>query len=194
MMRKALIFVFFILFALHGKAQNETYTEAEQKTLENFNNWFSENGIDWNELKSYFESYFQDGGIIDKNKSIEEQYLDILSYFERPTMGFPVFKEKKKVIAIRKKLNLSKKDIIAKKHLNCFNDIYSTLKTENDTTSSYYVFGATIETIIKIPDVSPGLVASAIRTQVQLSDFKKELYQKSIILLFIFDMTLFLND
>ena len=125
---------------------------------------------------------------------IEEQYFDILTYFERPTGRFPTFTSKKKVVDIRKKLNISKKDIVAKKHLACFNDMYSKLKNEKDTISSYYVFVVTIETIIQIPNISPGLIAGAIKTQAHKSDLKKELYPKAIILLFVFDMTLFLND
>jgi hypothetical protein len=78
--------------------------------------------------------------------------------------------------------------------LDSFTDKYIENKTKVDTTSSYYAFGASLETIREIPNLSSGLIAGAIKMSMDKKDLKKELYQKTIVLMFCFDMTLFLSD
>ncbi len=117
-----------------------------------------------------------------------------MKFWERPTKQFPIFKNKKKVVEIKEKLGLTKQDILRKKQLDCFTNKYVENRSVVDTTSSYYAFGATLETVREIPDISPGLIAGAINMTMKKEDLKKELYQNTIVLMFCFDMTLYLTD
>ena len=193
-----LIIAFFSLTLNSCGQKNEKnydgYTDLEIETEKCLDKMFGDNGVEWKELKTVFENYFSSGEICNSKDPLEEQYEDILSYWERPTMQFPIFTEKKKVIAIIEKLGLTKQDILKKRQLDCFTNKYIANKSKVDTTSSFYAFGATLETIKEISDISPGLIAGAIKMTMDKSDLKKELYQKTIVLLFCFDMTLFLTD
>ena len=193
-MKKIILIVGLFFIVLYVKSQSESYTNAEQKTFASINNWFNEKNVNWENLQHYFENYFQTGGITNKNKPIEQQYYDILSFFEAPSKRFPIFKDKKKIVEIMGKLGFSKGDIRLKKHLSRFNKSYSIHKNLNDTTSTYYIFGSTVETILQIPNISPGVVAGTIRKFAKKKDLKKKFYQRATVLLFAFDMTLFLND
>lgn len=199
-MRKIRVLVIGLIvltFQSCGQNSNEKYigyTDLEIETEKCLDKMFEDKGADFNELKTIFENYFSDGQISNSKDPIEKQYEDILSYWERPTGRFPLFKDKKKVVAIREKLGLTEKDILGKSQLDCFTNKYIENKAEVDTTSSFYAFGATLETLKQIPDISPGLIAGAIKMSMKKEDLKKELYQKTIVLLFCFDMTLFLTD
>lgn len=170
------------------------YTDLEIKTEKCLDKMFGDNNTDWKELKTIFENYFSSGKISNSKDPLEKQYEDILSYWERPTMQFPIFTEKQKVIAIKEKLGMTEQDILKKRQLDCFTNKYIENKSKVDTTSSFYAFGATLETLKEIPNISPGLIAGAIKMTMDKDDLKKELYQKTIVLLYCFDMTLFLTD
>ena len=192
-----IIAIFFLTFNSCGQKNEKNYngyTDLEIKTEKCLDKMFEDNDVDWIELKTIFENYFSSGKISNSKDPLEKQYEDILSYWERPTMQFPIFTEKKKVIEIREKLGLEEQDIKKKKQLDCFTNNYIENKAKVDTTSSFYAYGATLETLKEISDISPGLVAGAIKMTMNKSDLKKELYQKTIVLLFCFDMTLFLTD
>jgi hypothetical protein len=169
------------------------YSDLEIKTEKCLDKMFADKGADFNELKTIFENYFSDGLISNSNDPIEKQYEDILTYWERPTRKFPLFKDNKKVVAIREKLGLTEKDILGKSQLDCFTNIYIENKAEVDKTSSFYAFGATLETLKQIPGISHGLIAGAIKMSMKKEDLKKDLYQKTVVLMFCFDMTLFLT-
>lgn len=78
--------------------------------------------------------------------------------------------------------------------LDCFTNIYIENNSKIDRKSSFYAFGATLETIKNMPNLSLGIIAGAIKMSMDKSDLKKELYQKTIVLIFCFDMTLYLMD
>lgn len=194
-----LILIGLIALTLQSCGQNSTqkyigYTDLEIETEKCLDKMFADKGADFNELKKIFENYFSDGQISNSKDPIEKQYEDILTYWERPTRQFPLFKDKKKVIAIKEKLGLTEKEILGKTQLDCFTNNYIEYKAEVDTTSSFYAFGVTLETLRQIPDISPGLIAGAIKMTMKKEDLRKQLYQKTIVLLFCFDMTLFLKD
>ncbi len=198
-MRIKIIIIGLIAFTLQSCGQNnnekyEGYTDLEIDTEKCLDKIFEERGADFNELKIIFENYFSDGQISNSKGPIQKQYEDILAYWERPTRQFPLFKDKYKVIAIKEILGLTEKDISGKTQLDCFTNKYIENIAEVNTTSSFYAFGETLETLKQIPNISPGLVAGAINMSMKKEDLSKELYQKTIVLLFCFDMTLFLTD
>lgn len=179
----------------HNKTNDYTgYTALEIEAETCLDEWFESKDVDGDELKTIFENYFNSGDISNRKDSIETQYRDILGYLERPTKQFPLFKDKQKVIASIKKLGLSEENIIEKLQLNCVTNIYLDHKAEIDTLSSFYVLGSMLETIKKVPDISPGLTASAINASIDKANLNKTLYQKTIVLMYCFDMTLFLSD
>jgi len=188
-----------IAFTLQSCGQNNNnkyigYTDLEIETEKCLDKMFSDKGADFNELKTIFENYFSDGQISNSKDPIEKQYEDILIYWERPTKQFPLFKDKKKVVVIKEKLELTERNILEKSQLDCFTNNYIGHKAVVDTTASFYAFGATLETLKQIPDISPGLIAASIRMSMKKEDLKKGLYQKAVVLLYCFDMTLFLTD
>ncbi len=172
----------------------DNYTKLEIETEKCLDDWFDSRNVSWNELQTVFENYFASGKISNPSDSKDKQYQDILNYWQSPSYQFPVFKDKKKVVAIKNKLGLSDQDVIIKTQLNCFTNNYIDNKATVDTTSSYYVFGATLETIKQVPNISPGVIAGAINLSMDKADLKKELYQKTIVLMYCFDMSLFLSD
>jgi len=177
-----------------NKKQYVGYTDLEIETEMCIDKMFKTNKVDWLELKTIFEGYFSDGQISNENDPIEKQYEDILSYLERPTKRYPIFRDKQKVIRIIEKLGIKKNDIFTKTHLNCFTDKYIENKSIVDITSSFYAFGSSLETIRKVPNLSIGVISGAIKMSMKKNDLEKELYQKTIVLMFCFDMTLFLTD
>lgn len=190
-----LILILITTLTSSGQSSNKEKTlKIESKTFECITNWMTSKGVDWKELKSGFENYFVQGEITKSSDPIEKQYLDILSYFEHPTKRFPIFKDKKLVVSKANKLGLGQQEIMTKKQLDCLFTNYTDNKLQIDTASTYFVFGDIIETIHKVPNVSPGLLAGAIKYGVKQEDLKNEYYQLTIVLLYYFDMTLFLTD
>lgn len=186
--------IFFTLSACGQNKANDNYTDLEKKTEVCIDQWFESKKVSWTDLKHSFENYFSSSEITDFKDPVEKQYLDILSYIERPSRQFPIFKDKKKIIAIKNELGLTDQDIYNKNQLDCFTNLYIENKNQVDTTSSYYAFGATFEAIKQIPEISPGLLAGALKMSMNKEDLKKEIYQKTIILMFYFDFTLVLSD
>lgn len=186
-----------LTFSVCGQTKDknyDNYTELEKKTDNCLDDWFDSKNVSWTELKVSFENYFSSSEITNPKDSIEKQYLDILSFIERPTRQFPVFKDKKKIIAVKNQLGLSNQDIYYKNQLDCFTNFYVNNKLLVDKTSSYYAFGSSFETIKRVPDISPGLLAGAIKMAMDKKDLKKDLYQKTIVLMYYFNFTLFLKD
>ena len=172
----------------------DNYTELEIEIEKCLDIWIESKNVNWNDLKPIFENYFSTGEIINAKDPIEKQYYDILSYWENPTKKSPIFYNKKKVVDIKNKLSLTKEDIKSKCYLDCFTNKYILNKATIDTNSSLYAFGSTLEAIKTYHDISPGLIAGAIKMEMNKADLKKDLYQKTIVLLFCFDMTLYLTD
>lgn len=168
--------------------------QLEQEAEKCLNAWMSDHGVEWSELKEVFEHYFSDGGITNAEDPLEVQYADILRFIERPPSSFPLFKEKKKVVAARKKLGLTEQQLMVKAQVDCLTDLYMQNKATVDTTSSFYAFGDTFRAVRQVPNISPGLIAGAIYMAMDRSDLSKSLYQKTIALTFCFDMTYFLSD
>ena len=197
-MQKIKLLLFSILISTLSSCGQTSNTEKtlkiESKTFECMTDWMTSKGVDWKELKSGFENYFSQGEITKSSDPIEKQYWDILSYFEHPSKRFPIFKDKKLVVNKANKLGLGQQEIMTKKQLDCLLKNYTDNKSQIDTTSTYFVFGDIIETINKVPNVSPGLVAGGIKYGIKQEDLKKEFYQLTIVLLYYFDMTLFLTD
>jgi TonB family protein len=125
---------------------------------------------------------------------LARQYQEILNFLESPAKRFPYFKEKGKVNEIRCKLDLTEGDIRSKKQLSCLTDRYLEYKNELDTNSALYLFGVILEAVREEPDISLGLIAKTINTFMDKNNLEKGLYQKAIVLMFIFDMSLFLPD
>ena len=192
-----LIFAFVILtitsFGQGKEKDYDNYTEIEKRTEECIDNWLETKNVAWAELKTSFENYFSSSKITNSNDQIEKQYLDILTFIEKPARQFPILKDKQKILAIKDNLGLSDKDILSKNQLDCFTNQYIENKTDIDTTSSFYVFGSSFETMKQIPDISPGLLAGAVKMAMDKKDLKKELYQKTIVLMYYFDFALFLK-
>ncbi len=162
--------------------------------MKRMNKWFENSGVDGDKLQSGFETYFTSNGIAETSDAKPDQYMDILKFIENPD-DFPPLKDKPMITQTMQKLGISSRDIQEKKQLDYFYKYYLKNKQEVDSTSSYFVFGATIETLNKIPRLgSPGLVAKTIKNQMNKVDLKKELYQKTIVMLFYFDMAMHLRQ
>ena len=190
-----LLLVVFISCAQKKEANvTNGYSNLEKETEKCLDEWMDAHHVEWKELKSIFENYFISGNISSSNSPVEQQYSDILSYWEKPSKPFPSFKDKAKVITIIKKLKLSNQDIFVKRQLTCLTDNYITHKKEVKEGTAFYAFGSSLETIREIPNISPSIIASALKSSVKKQELKKRLYQKSIVLLFCFDMALFLKD
>ena len=195
-MKNILLFWIVLVISCSGRATNkqENYTQLEVKVEKCYDDWFGKNNVDWDDLQKSFEEYFTSFGISKTDEPIEKQYENILSYISRPIHGFPKLKDKKKIIEIRNKLKLSEKDIFSYKQLSCYTDIYIQNKKNIDTTSCFYVFGSCFEDITQIPDISPGLLASAILMFIDIEELKKPIYQKTIILMYYFTFAAKLSD
>jgi len=173
---------------------SKTTGELEEETLERMKTWFDNSGVDDNALLQRFETYFTSNDIANPADSKPDQYMDILRFIQEPD-DFPPLKDKQKITGMMQKLGISDEDIKNKKHLDYYYDYYMKHKKEVDTSSSYYVFGATIETLNKIPRLgSPALVAKTLKNQMDKADLKKELYQKTIVMIFYFDMAMNLRE
>jgi len=92
------------------------------------------------------------------------------------------------------KLHLSKQAISQKKQLNCFTTIYMKNKANITDNTSFYVYGNTLEFVAQMPMLSPAIIAGTINSSMNKKDLNKRLYQKTITLLFCFDMALFLRE
>lgn len=168
----------------------EGYNPLEIETEKCLDEWIKNKGVKWDAIKPVFELYFSDAFVSDPSLPLHEQYLQILKYWEKPVRGIPVFPEGHEIGKTVEKLGLSEEAIMKKKQLACFTNIYIANKTEAEKDSSFYAFGSTLEAIRDIPDISLALVAGALRMLMDPEDLKKSLYQKTIVLLFCFDMTL----
>ena len=183
---------------LIGCGQDKTnqytgYTSIEIETEKCFDKWLEGNNTEWEELQTIFEDYFILAEVCNRFDAKEKQYQDILNFMEQPTKPFPAFKEKKKVMEIMEKLELSKQDLTTKKQLNCLAELFTEHKLSIDTASSYYIYGDIVEVSQQVPDLSPGLLANAINMFMDEADLKKTFYQKTIVLMFCFDMGLHLS-
>ncbi|MCF8232030.1 MAG: hypothetical protein K9J27_07570 [Bacteroidales bacterium] len=184
--------VLFIGISSCSTFQEKNTEELEKETLNSMKTWFEESGVDDDALQESFESYFSANGIIDPSDSKADQYMDILAFMQNPG-DFPPLTDKRKVTGMMDDLGISSRDVQDKKHLDYYYDYYMKNKEAVDTTSTYYVFGATIETVNKIPKLgSPALVAKTLKNQMDKADLRKELYQKTIVMFFYFDMAMHL--
>lgn len=174
--------------------QQTSTSELEEETMKRMNEWFENNGVDGDKLQSSFEAYFTSSGITEASDAKPDQYMDILTFIQEPDK-FPPMKDKPLITKTMKKLGISRSDIQDKKQLDYYYQHYLDHKQKVDSSSSYFVFGATIETLNKIPRLgSPGLVAQTLKNQMNKTDLKKELYQKTIVMLFYFDMAMHLRQ
>lgn len=192
------ILYLFTIAVLFSYCQSETnnayegYSDVEIETEKCLDAWLERNDVDWKELSFIFEDYFASGNMTDTADPKAKQYADILHGFHSPSGPFPPFKRKKEVLAIMDKLNLSDKDVIRKNQLDCFTDAFIDHKDELDTASTYYAFGATLEMMEMIPDISPAVTAGALDAEIDEADLSKTLYQKTIVLMYCFEMAIFL--
>lgn len=191
--------VFLLLFYLISCGQNsqstyKNYSDFEVETDQCLDRWLESKDVDINELKDIFENYFTDANISDSKDPLSKQYKDILKFWEYPTKQFPIFSEKKRVIAIQEELKLTNEDILYKNQLSCFATIYLENEKTVDTTSSFYIFGSIVDDVNIIGDISPSLIAGTINMFMDEHDLEKELYQKAIVLMFCFDMALYFSD
>lgn len=96
------------------KEKYKQYTELEIETEKCLDKIFEEKGVNFQELKTVYENYFSSGKISKSTDPLEKQYEDILSYWEHPDRKLPIFKDKKRVVAIKEKLGLSDNDVLQK--------------------------------------------------------------------------------
>lgn len=189
-----LLAILFMAVACQNSTSKEGYTSLESETEECLDHWFEESGADWTELQSIFENYFASAGISNADDPKNVQYQDILNYWERPNAPFSLFEQKTEAMDIVNSLGLTDEDIFNKKQLNCFTDLYMGHSTEIDTASTYYAFGSILSSAREMPQISPGLIAGAINYSMNPEDLNKSLYQKTIVLMYCFDMALYLPD
>ena len=183
--------IFSILTLSCSNSKNDKYignSAPEVKAEKCLDKWIEKKGVSWEELRLVFENYYAEGNISDPSEPVADQYNDILNFWAQPTKRFPSFRQRNKAAEIQAKLGLSDEDIRKKAHLDCLTNAYVENKSIVDTASAFYAFGATMESLKEIPNVSPGLVARALNFYVDKTDLNRELYQKTIILLYLFEM------
>jgi hypothetical protein len=185
--------------ALPSQSQNslnnvEGYSDIEIKTERCLDEWIQSAGTNRELLQNTFESYFATSGITKASDPKHKQYEDILKFWNRPQMSFPPFSDKKIILKMKNDLGIDDQGLSKKIQLDCFTNTFIANKASIDTTLSYYTFGSVLEAIKEIPDISPGLIAGALLTSMDKDDLKKPLYQKTIALMFCFDMAVFLPD
>ncbi len=140
------------------------------------------------------EGYFAAGGITKSSDALAKQYQDILVFMARPSKPFPAFADKKEIVQMTERLELTSSDIRGKKQLRCLLDAFRKHSDASDSTSAFYAWGDILSTMEEVPNVSPGLVASALPPYMTEKDFGEPLYQTAIALMFYLDFTLYLND
>jgi DNA-binding MarR family transcriptional regulator len=169
-------------------------SDLESGVIECLNVEYEKSDVELEEVRQIFESYFAKGGITKASDTKAKQYQDILNFWERPTMQFPMFEDKSKVAEMAQRLSLNQADIMQKNQLRCLANIYEENEATIDTLSSLATFGAILSTVKQVPNVSPGLIAGGLNLAMQKDDLDKELYQNAIALMYLFDMSLFLTD
>lgn len=197
--KKGLLFVLtgVLLACNQSKPQPKTYvgyTNFEIETEECIDLWLKEKDVEENEIKTIFEQYFIDAKMSKASDPIEKQYQDILNSWEKPSKRFPPFKDKNKINTIRTKLGLSERDIVIKTHLNCLLSVYETYYSHLDTKSLFNTLGSILEDTKKMQGANPGISAGTMNKTITEEDLKKPIYQKTLALMFCFDMALFLKD
>jgi len=197
-MKKAIL-LSLIIITIGSAGQNNINNDPGLSALEAeteacIEKMMADNNASMEELKTVFENYFSSAQISDRNAPLAKQYQEILDFLESPARQFPYFKEIGKVIEIRSKLDLTEGDIRSKKQLNCLTDRYLEYKNELDTNSAFYLFGVILEALREMPDISPGLIAKTINTYMDKNELEKGLYQKAIVLMFVFDISLLPAD
>ncbi len=170
------------------------YSQDEIETEQCLDALMEEKGIDWDNIKPLFENYFSKNKITDKTETLSNQYYDILGFFEQPNGKFPIFEQKNNAVEVRDKMQLNEEELLRKKQLDCFIDKYIKTQSSLDEESAYYAFGTSLELCREMPGISPGLIAGGIKASIDKSDLEKSIYQKTIVLMFVFDMTYFLTD
>jgi TonB family protein len=198
-MKKAILLSLCIIITLSSAGQSATtndpgYSALETETEACIEKMMADNDAGMQELKTVFENYFSSGQISDRNAPLAKQYQEILDFLGSPAKRFPYFKEIGKVTEIRYKLDLTEGDIRSKKQLSCLTDRYLEYKNELDTNSAFYLFGSILESIREMPDLSLGLIATTIDNFIDKNELEKGLYQKAIVLMFVFDISLFKAD
>ncbi len=195
MIKSLVLFSIAVLYtSCHSETNNayEGYSEVEIETEKCLDAWLERNDVDWKELSFIFEDYFASANMTDTADPKAKQYADILHGFHSPSGPYLPFKSKKEVLAIMDKLHLSDKDVIQKNQLDCFTNTFIDHEDELDTASTYYAFGATLEMMEMIPDISPAIIAGALDAEIDKADLSKTLYQKTIVLMYCFEMAIFL--
>lgn len=197
-MKKAIL-LSLIIITIGSAGQNNINNDPGLSALEAeteacIEKMMADNNASMEELKTVFENYFSSAQISDLNAPLAKQYQEILDFLGSPARRLPYFREMGKVIEIRSKLDLTEEDIRSKKQLSCLTDRYLEHKNELDTNSAFYLFGVILAEVRKMPDISPGLIAKTINTYMDKNEMEKGLYQKAIVLMFVFDLTLFPAD
>ena len=174
--------------------QYKNYSELEKQSEQCMDNYLDDHDVEWKDIQPVFEDYFASAEITNPEDTPAKQYMDILKYWANPSGRFPAFKEKSKIVKVKEKLDLSKKEIMANKHLACFREIYEKNQESIDTTSTYAAFGKTLTAVNNAPNVSPGIVAGGLFSNIEEKDLEKAIYQKAIAMMFVFDMSVFLSE
>ena len=177
-----------------GQEADSVSTNGEMEAEACLSSWMRTSNVDESELRKSMENYFVDNGLISNDIPKSSQYKQILGFIAQPTQRFPPFSDKQNIVDITKKLELSSQEIMAKKQLDCFRSAFKTHWNPSDTTSAFYAWGDVLETLDQVPNVSPGVVASALSLYMTEADLNKPLYQTAIALMFYLDFTLFLNE
>lgn len=183
-----------ILLAACQQKQYDNYSELEKQSEQCMDAYLEDHDVKWKDIQPVFEDYFASAEITNPDDDPAKQYMDILKYWANPSGRFPVFKEKNKILKVKKKLDLSKKEIKANKHLSCFRKIYEENRASIDSTSTYAAFGKTLKAVNNAPDISPGIVAGGLFSNIEKDDLGKPVYQKAITMMFVFNMSIFLSD
>jgi TonB family protein len=198
-MRKAILLSFCIVITMSSAGQSHLnkdkgYSELETETEACIEKMMADNDAGMQELKTVFENYFSSQKISGRNAPLGKQYQKILDFLEHPDSQFPFYKEIGKVVVIREKLGLTEEDIKGKKQLYCLADSYLEHKDELDTNSAFYLFGNILAMVKEKPEISMGLIAGLIKNKLDKHELKKAFYQNAIVLMFVFDMSLFMTD
>lgn len=169
------------------------YSDVEKDLEECIDEWLEENDLKWKNLESLFLGYFSSIGVTQKNTPKYKQYDNVIKYLTKPRGTLPKFKNRKEVVEIIEKIGLTEEEASKNEHLNCWIKMYN--EEENRFNSSSAAFQVAKPLAKKI-DYEPFMRFDSYSMMFHFDkeEFKKPLYQKSIVLVYIFDMGFHLDE
>ncbi len=174
----------FILLAtfLFACAQNEQeiYNRYEKKALKYFNQQFDDHQINWNDIETTFEVFFETIEVTQGTDNDTIEYYKIIDYLQH-SGGYSEYSKNvdsniTELTVKLEKFNLNRD--IANNCLFRFYDYYLDNKKFGNTPKNFHVVGTNISFLKKDKNIDPGLFMGALK----LGGYDKKLYKRALAL------------